>query len=46
MEHCSHTIESPISICKVRCEVIHAGRADDKNKNDNSMINLLSSLLY
>jgi hypothetical protein len=46
MERCSNTKVSPISTCKGRCEVRHAGRADDKNKNDNSVIMLLPSLLY
>ena len=45
MEQCSNTKESPISTCRGRCEVIHAGKADDKNKNDNSEIKLLPSLL-
>ncbi len=45
MEPCSNMKESPIGTCRGRCEVRHAGRADDKNKNDNSMMKLLPSLL-
>jgi len=37
---------SSTDACKGRCKVIRAGKTDGKNKNDNSKIRLLPSLLY
>jgi len=42
----SNAVEPPISTCRMRCEVRHAGKADDKNKNDNSGMKNFPSLLY
>jgi len=37
---------SSTDTCKGRCEVIYTRRVDEKNKNDNSKMILLPSLLY
>ncbi len=42
----SNAVEPPISTCRMRCEARHAGRADDKNNNDNSVMKIFPSLLY
>jgi hypothetical protein len=42
----SIAVEPPISTCKMRCEAGHAGRADDKNNNDNSVMKNFPGLLY
>lgn len=42
---CSNAVEPPISTFRMRCEARLAGRADDKNNNDNSMMKIFPSLL-